>query len=177
MSITGERYQLLERIGHGGMAVVHRAHDAVLERTVALKVLHPHLAERADSRARFAREAKAVARLKHPNIVEVFDYASASSDKSFIVTEFVDGPTLRDFAELSPPRFAESALLLILPVVEAIAKAHEAGIIHRDVKPEKHNASQGRVTRADGLRDRADGRHADLDSNGHNAGVACTHGT
>ncbi|MGC6415899.1 MAG: serine/threonine-protein kinase [Bradymonadia bacterium] len=136
MSITGERYQLLERIGHGGMAVVHRAHDAVLERTVALKVLHPHLAERADSRARFAREAKAVARLKHPNIVEVFDYASASSDKSFIVTEFVDGPTLRDFAELSPPRFAESALLLILPVVEAIAKAHEAGIIHRDVKPE-----------------------------------------
>ena len=136
MSITGERYQLLERIGHGGMAVVHRAHDSVLERTVALKVLHPHLAERADSRARFAREAKAVARLKHPNIVEVFDYASASSDKSFIVTEFVDGPTLREFAELSPPRFAESALLLILPVVEAIAKAHDAGIIHRDVKPE-----------------------------------------
>ena len=81
-----QRYQLIERIGHGGMAVVHRAHDSVLERTVALKILHPHLAERADSRARFAREAKAVARLKHPHIVEVFDYASADSEQSYIVT-------------------------------------------------------------------------------------------
>ena len=131
-----QRYQLVERIGQGGMAVVHRAHDTVLERTVALKVLHPHLAERADSRARFSREAKAVARLKHPHIVEVFDYASADSDQSFIVTEFINGPTLREFADELSFKHAETAILLMMPVVDALAKAHLVGIIHRDVKPE-----------------------------------------
>tara|TARA_B100001093_G_scaffold99755_1_gene91854 strand:+ start:161 stop:2245 length:2085 start_codon:yes stop_codon:yes gene_type:complete len=131
-----QRYQLIERIGHGGMAVVHRAHDSVLERTVALKILHPHLAERADSRARFAREAKAVARLKHPHIVEVFDYASADSEQSYIVTEFVDGPTLRAFVDDHLIKHPETALMLMLPIVDALARAHLAGIIHRDVKPE-----------------------------------------
>ncbi|MEE2757592.1 MAG: serine/threonine-protein kinase [Myxococcota bacterium] len=133
---SNQRYQLIERIGHGGMAVVHRAHDSVLERTVALKILHPHLAERADSRARFAREAKAVARLKHPHIVEVFDYASADSEQSYIVTEFVDGPTLRAFVDEHMVKHPETALLLMLPIVDALARAHLAGIIHRDVKPE-----------------------------------------
>ncbi|MEE2789182.1 MAG: serine/threonine-protein kinase [Myxococcota bacterium] len=135
-SQTFGRYSLSEKLGHGGMSVVHRAFDPRLERDVAIKILHPHLAERADSRARFSREARAVARLRHPNIVDVFDYASPQSQDSFIVTEFVDGPTLRTFAEEHPIRHPEAALLLMVPIIDALDRAHEAGIIHRDVKPE-----------------------------------------
>ena len=133
---TYGRYELVEKVGQGGMAVVYRAFDPVLSRTVALKLLHPHLAERHDSRVRFSREAKAVARLKHTNIVEVFDYASPDSERSYIVTEFIDGPTLKDFIEQEPLFIPELAALLLLPVCEALAKAHHGGIIHRDVKPE-----------------------------------------
>ena len=79
------RYSLIERVGQGGMSVVYRAKDAVLDREVALKLMHPHLAQRADSRARFSREAKAVARLRHRNIVEIFEaslYGDVSSSLS-----------------------------------------------------------------------------------------------
>ena len=108
------RYTLLEKLGHGGMSVVHKAFDPRLERHVAIKILHPHLAERADSRARFSREARAVARLRHPHIVEVFDYASPQSEDSFIVTEFVGGPTRRDLAEEHIIRHPEIAVMLMV---------------------------------------------------------------
>ncbi|MCB9538006.1 MAG: serine/threonine protein kinase [Myxococcales bacterium] len=130
------RYTLDDEIGRGGMAVVYRATDPVLERKVALKVLHPHLASREDARARFSREARAVARLQHPHIVEVFDYAPPESDRAYIVTEYIDGPTLRGFVERHPVRFPEVAALILVPVCEALGRAHEAGIVHRDVKPE-----------------------------------------
>ena len=130
------RYTLIEQIGQGGMSVVYQARDPSLDRFVALKLLHPHLAERADSRARFAREAKAVARLKHPNIMEVFDYAPAESSRSYIVTEYINGPTLRDFLGETPLSSPEAALVLLEPVADALARAHDAGIVHRDVKPE-----------------------------------------
>ena len=74
--------------------------------------------------------------LRHPHIVEVFDYASPQSDDSFIVTEYVDGPNLRDFAEEHPISQPEVALLLMVPIIDALDRAHQAGIIHRDVKPE-----------------------------------------
>ncbi len=118
------------------MAVVYRATDPALDRTVALKVLHPHLADRADSRERFTREARAVARLAHPHIVEVYDYATPESKQAYIVTEFIDGPTLRAFVEAHPIRHGEAAALLMVPVLEALDHAHRAGIVHRDVKPE-----------------------------------------
>ena len=130
------RYHLSDEVGRGGMAVVYRATDPALERIVALKVLHPHLADRADSRERFTREARAVARLAHPHIVEVYDYATPESKQAYIVTEFIDGPTLRDFVELHPIRHGEIAALLMVPVLEALDHAHRAGIVHRDVKPE-----------------------------------------
>lgn len=130
------RYTLIEQIGQGGMSVVYQARDPVLDRFVALKLLHPHLAERADSRARFAREAKAVARLKHPNIMEVFDYAPAESTRSYIVTEYINGPTLREFLGEKPLKSPEAAIIILQPIADALAKAHDAGIVHRDVKPE-----------------------------------------
>ncbi|MEZ4466773.1 MAG: protein kinase [bacterium] len=96
----------------------------------------PHLADRDESRARFTREAKAVARLQHPNIVEVYDYAPSDSEQAYIVTEYIDGPTLRQLVDLHPIRHAEAAALLMIPVLEALQHAHAAGIVHRDVKPE-----------------------------------------
>ena len=133
---TYGRYTLLDKVGQGGMSVVYRAHDPVLDRIVALKLLHPHLAGRAESRARFSREARAVAKLRHDNIVEIFDHAAPDSDRAFIVTEFVDGPTHRDALEAHPIRHAEVAAMLILPIAEALDRAHHKGVIHRDVKPE-----------------------------------------
>ena len=116
--------------------MVYKARDPVLDRFVALKLLHPHLAERADSRARFAREAKTVAQLKHANILEVFDYAPAESTRSYIVTEFVDGPTLKDYINETPLMSPEAAVIFLQPIADALTRAHDAGVVHRDVKPE-----------------------------------------
>jgi serine/threonine-protein kinase len=88
-----DRYELLERVGSGGMAVVYRGRDCILDREVALKLLHPHLAERVESQARFSREARTVARLAHPNILEIYDYASGDDD-TYLVTEFVSSSPL-----------------------------------------------------------------------------------
>ncbi len=96
------RYQVEAELGRGGMSVVYRARDPALERPVAVKVLHPHLADREESRTRFTREAKAVAKLQHPSIVEVYDYSPAESEQAYIVTEFIDGPTLRQLVDATP---------------------------------------------------------------------------
>jgi eukaryotic-like serine/threonine-protein kinase len=140
MSLEGRhlgRYRLLEPLGSGGMSVVYRGVDTSLHREVAVKVLHPHLAQQQDARARLAREARAVARLQHPNILEVFDFADPSStEDAFLVTELVRGETLKCFAErerLFPP---ELAALVIQQLARALGHAHEAGVIHRDLKPE-----------------------------------------
>lgn len=130
------RYTVVDKVGQGGMSVVYRARDPALDRVVAIKVMHPHLAERAESKARFSREARAVARLRHPHIVEVYDYAPEASEQAYIVSEFIDGPTLRQWAEDHPMRHPETAALVVLSVVEALAQAHASGVIHRDVKPE-----------------------------------------
>ena len=131
-----DRYELLEQVGSGGMAVVYRGRDAALDREVAVKVLHPHLASRAESRARFAREARAVARLRHPGIVEIFDYAGDGALESYLVTEFVRGRTLRAFAEQEGFTLPEAGALVVRALADALAHAHAAGVIHRDLKPE-----------------------------------------
>src|SRR5512137_1314885 len=127
-----DRYELLEQVGTGGMSVVYRGHDTALDREVAVKVLHPHLAARPESRARFSREARAVARLSHPNIVEIFDYAGDAAVESFLVTEFVRGRTLRAFAEQVGTGFPEIAALVVRALTDALVHAHTAGVIHRD---------------------------------------------
>src|SRR5580692_9057257 len=131
-----ERYRLIEEVGQGGMAVVYRAQDETLKREVAIKILHQHLAGEADSKARLEREAQAVAKLRHENILEIFDYSGTGSASSYIVTEFIDGQTLRQFLNGRPLGFAERAALICVEVCRALAHAHSLGVIHRDVKPE-----------------------------------------
>ena len=118
------------------MATVYRALDLTLDREVAVKLLHPHLAREPESRLRFAREAKAVARLHHENILEIYAYSDEGSAESYLVTEFISGPTLRSFLQRHRPRFPEVAALIGCELARGLAAAHKMGIIHRDVKPE-----------------------------------------
>jgi serine/threonine-protein kinase len=130
-----DKYELLERVGQGGMAVVYRGLDRSLKRTVAVKILHKHLSDYQEARDRFEREAQAVAKLRHENILEIFDYA-AKTDDCYIVTEFIDGQTLKQFFTDRPITFPEVGAMIILQVARALAHAHAGGILHRDVKPE-----------------------------------------
>ena len=136
IGISIDRYEILEELGHGGMSVVYRGQDRALERDVAIKVLHEHLARRVDNRQRFHREAKAIARLRHPNILEVYDYSAEDDERAFIVMEYVAGRNLRQFVEERGPSPPEIAVLIVLQLCEALAHAHERGIVHRDIKPE-----------------------------------------
>jgi serine/threonine-protein kinase len=137
------RYELVDEIGRGGMAVVYRARDTALNREVALKLLHPHLAKHDEARRRFQREAHAVARLSHSCVVEIYDYSGEDdtelqTDEVFIVMELVEGTTLRKFLDSHPddPLPAEAAALIARQVFSALDDAHVENVIHRDVKPE-----------------------------------------
>ncbi len=131
-----DRYEVLGEVGQGGMAVVHRAVDRVLDRPVAIKVLHPHLAQKAEARSRFHREARVIARLRHPNVVEVYDYSGEDSERAFIIQEFVSGETLSSFLLRHGPMTPEVSALVVAAVARALEHAHSQGVIHRDVKPE-----------------------------------------
>jgi serine/threonine-protein kinase len=118
------------------MAVVYRAEDETLRREVAIKVLHGHLLAEPESKARLEREAQAVAKLHHDNILQVFDYSAGDSLAAYIVTEFIDGQTLKQwFAGRKNPQ-PEVAALIAIELGTALSHAHSFGIIHRDVKPE-----------------------------------------
>ncbi|MEZ4359708.1 MAG: protein kinase [Kofleriaceae bacterium] len=131
-----DKYELLERVGQGGMAVVYRGRDQSLDREVAVKILHGHLSDYQEARDRFEREARAVAKLRHENILEIFDYSGAAQLSSYIVTEFIDGQTLKQFITDHPITFPEIGAMIMVQVGRALAHAHAAGILHRDVKPE-----------------------------------------
>jgi tRNA A-37 threonylcarbamoyl transferase component Bud32 len=140
-----DRYEILEQVGQGGMAVVYRGLDRSLHRQVAVKVLHRHLAQHPEARERFAREARAVAKLRHENILEIFDFAGEDALESYIVAEFIDGPTLTELITDHPPRYPEIGAMIAAQVCRALAHAHSFGILHRDVKPENI------MIRADGV--------------------------
>jgi serine/threonine-protein kinase len=131
-----EKYEIEEEIGHGGMASVYRARDTHLDRKVAVKIMHPHLRGAREARVRFTREARTVARLRHPNILEIYDYSGEDSPESYIATELLTGPTLKRFAEQHPDLPPEIAACMVAQIARALAVAHDHGIIHRDVKPE-----------------------------------------
>jgi eukaryotic-like serine/threonine-protein kinase len=133
---VADRYELEELVGEGGMSSVFRARDAVLERRVALKILHEHHARDPEYVERFRREAQAIARLAHPNIVTVIDRGEWRG-RQFIVFEHVSGETLKDVVEREAPLPVERVLALTHQIARALAFAHESGIVHRDVKP--HN--------------------------------------
>jgi eukaryotic-like serine/threonine-protein kinase len=129
------RYHVRSRIAHGGMATVYLATDTRLERQVALKVMHAELARDADFVARFIGEAKSVARLSHPNIVQVFDQGS-DGQFLYLSMEYVPGRTLRSLLRERNWLTWPEALEVMDPMLSALAAAHQAGIVHRDVKPE-----------------------------------------
>jgi hypothetical protein len=128
------RYRIVRRIGHGGMGVVYEAVDKVLNRSVALKIVLPSLPDLEDFHARFAREASVLARIRSRNIVGIHEYGEHDDTVYFVTELFPDGD-LRTWLEQHGPLDRRSALSLVAQVCEALADAHAAGIIHRDVKP------------------------------------------
>ncbi|TMG10726.1 MAG: serine/threonine protein kinase, partial [Chloroflexi bacterium] len=125
-------YRLIERIGGGGMATVHRAYHPALDRHVAVKVWPEFFADDPSYRERFQQEARSVAALRHPNILQVFDYGH-DDGVAFIVMELVEGGTLAD--RLDGPMPLDEALSLLEPVAAALDYAHSREVLHRDIKP------------------------------------------
>lgn len=133
--LIGERYQIEQVVARGGMATVYLAMDIRLERKVALKIIHPHLASDSSFREKFIREARIAAKLSHPNLVNVFDQGE-DGDLAFMAMEYVSGITLRDALKDFGALDAKRALDLFEPMLSGLAAAHRAGILHRDLKPE-----------------------------------------
>jgi eukaryotic-like serine/threonine-protein kinase len=147
--LVDKRYLIERKVARGGMATVYQAMDQRLERPVAIKVMHPHLAEDGDFTKRFIQEARQAARLAHPNIVNVFDQGQEGAI-TFIVMEYLPGITLRellqDFGALTPAQTVD----IVRAVLQGLDAAHSAGIVHRDLKPENVLlADDGRIKIAD----------------------------
>src|SRR5215217_3612239 len=133
--LIGGRYELKHVVGSGGMSSVYCAFDTLLERNVALKVLHDQYGDDEEYVERFRREARAVAQLSHPNIVTVIDRGEEDG-KQFIVFELIEGDNLKDLVERGGPLPVRRVLELGLEVGRALAFAHSQGLVHRDVKPQ-----------------------------------------
>jgi serine/threonine-protein kinase len=154
--LTGElidnRYLLQRQIASGGMATIYAGLDTRLDRPVAVKIMHAHLANDEAFVSRFIKEAKATAALSHPNIVSIQDqgWNEGGPPAVFLVMELVEGSTLRDYLNENGPIAVEQTFQLINPVLSALAAAHKIGIIHRDIKPENILISRdGRIKVAD----------------------------
>jgi len=133
--ILNNRYQLESKLGSGGMAVVFKARDLMLERPIAIKVLRKDYSESAGFRERFRQEAKAAANLTHPNIVTIHDFGY-DKESLFIVMELVPGITLKELIQKRGRFSTEAAIPLIVQACAGIGYAHRAGLIHCDVKPQ-----------------------------------------
>jgi tRNA A-37 threonylcarbamoyl transferase component Bud32 len=130
-----DRYELEEVVGHGGMSTVYKAHDSLLERNVALKVLHQQYNEDEDFVERFKREARSVAQLQHPNIVTVIDRGEEHG-RQYIVFEFIDGENLKELVVRKGRLGLRDALEIAHEIARGLAFAHDHGLVHRDVKPQ-----------------------------------------
>ncbi|WP_066038997.1 Stk1 family PASTA domain-containing Ser/Thr kinase [Herbiconiux solani] len=143
------RYQVRSRIARGGMATVYLATDLRLERQVAIKIMHGHLADDAVFKERFVQEARSAARLAHPNVVNVFDQGQ-DSDMAYLVMEYLPGMTLRDLLKDYGKLTTEQTVDVMDAVLGGLAAAHKAGIVHRDLKPENVLlADDGRIKISD----------------------------
>jgi len=143
------RYQIRSRIARGGMATVYLATDLRLERRVAIKIMHGHLADDSQFKERFIQEARSAARLANPNVVNVFDQGQ-DSDMAYLVMEYLPGITLRDLLHEHKVLTTEQTLDILEAVLAGLAAAHKAGIVHRDLKPENVLlADDGRIKISD----------------------------
>jgi eukaryotic-like serine/threonine-protein kinase len=129
------RYELEEVVGHGGMSSVYKAHDALLERHVVLKFLHREYNADDEFVERFKREARSVAQLQHPNIVTVIDRGEEDG-RQYIVFEYIEGENLKELVVRKGRLDVREALEVAIEIARALAFAHEAGLVHRDVKPQ-----------------------------------------
>jgi eukaryotic-like serine/threonine-protein kinase len=134
-TLLSGRYRLDARIGTGGMSTVYRAFDTVLERQVAIKLMHREIASDSDQLERFRREARAVAQLNHPHIVTVID-AGEDDNTPYIVFEYVEGETLKDRIRRYGRLPIQESIAYAIEIARALGVAHERGIVHRDVKPQ-----------------------------------------
>jgi eukaryotic-like serine/threonine-protein kinase len=134
--ILNGQFQILQKIGSGGMGAVYKASQPEMNRMVGVKILHPKLANRKDLVSRFRREARAMSHLTHPNTVKVFLYGELEDGSLYIIMEFLDGKNLNQTVRGEGPFPIERALPIIIQVCGALEEAHRAGIIHRDLKPE-----------------------------------------
>jgi eukaryotic-like serine/threonine-protein kinase len=132
--IVAGRYQLEEPVATGGVAIVWRAHDVSLDRSVAVKLLHPHLAGDQTTVERFRREAQTAARFTHPNAVTIYD-TGQEDDLVYLVMEYIAGPSLRDLLRRTGPLDPQIVAALGEQVASALGQAHKGGFVHRDVKP------------------------------------------
>src|SRR5712692_5629262 len=129
------KYEIIKPLGKGAMGIVSLAHDTILERDVALKVMVSSIADDPELKMRFEREAKAVARMTHPNVVNVFDLGSHTDGSPFIAMELLKGQDLQKAIRTPPPMPLERKVNVIVQVLAGLAHAHQAGIVHRDIKP------------------------------------------
>jgi serine/threonine protein kinase len=143
LSVAG-RYEVQRPLGHGAMAVVDLAHDVRLGRHVALKRLAENLARDEELRSRFLREARLAARIAHPNVVRIYDVGE-DGDRPFIAMEYVEGETLAELLVRKGPLSPDDVVQLGVQACRGLAAAHEAGLVHRDVKP------QNLLLRSDGV--------------------------
>lgn len=150
--LIDNRYELIRILANGGMGTIYEGIDTRLDRKVAVKIMHPHLAQDEEFITRFIREAKAAASLSHPNIVNVMDqgWNQSGIPAVFLVMELVEGQTLRELIATKGKFSVTETINYLAPVVGALAAAHQIGIVHRDIKPENILISHdGRIKIAD----------------------------
>jgi len=130
-----DRYEILDIIGEGGMGAVYKARHLLMDRLVAIKMLHPHMVADQSNLKRFQREAKAASCLQHPNVIAVYDFGLTDKGQPYLVMDYLQGISLEDLLEKDGRVEPERGVRIFIQVCEALAQAHASGVIHRDLKP------------------------------------------